>query len=625
MATAFEAEYVVVGSGAGGGTVAARLAEAGRTVLVLEAGGDPKTGGDPLAPGGNRLPYDYEVPAFHGFASENAALKWDFFVRHYADDDVQRQDLNYRRQIVDGKQVDGVLYPRAGTLGGCTAHNAMILLYPHDADWNGIAGLTGDPSWCASAMRTYFERIEDCRHRGLLRWLAKLGFNPARHGWKGWLRTERAMPLHMMLNPRLARTMLHAVYEEFAADGQRLDRLRWFFEGQMDPNDWRLVRQNAVGLHYTPLTTRGHQRTGTRERLLDVARRHPKRLRIETDALATRVLFDERDRAVGVEYLEGARLYRAHPYPSDAPGERRTARASREVILAGGAFNTPQLLLLSGIGPPEALRRWNIPLRSALAGVGQNLQDRYELGVVTEMPQAWDAYAGATFGPGDPQYAQWKRKPRGGMYTTNGAALAVYRKSPVAAGVPDLFCMALLANFRGYYPNYSARFAQDLNYLTWVVLKGHTRNRTGTVTLRSADPRDTPLVDFNSFAQGGDEDVRALVDGVEFVRRLAAPHGRDGAREVWPGARVQGAELEEFVRRNAWGHHASCSAPIGRPDQGGVLDGDFRVHGVRNLRVVDASVFPRIPGFFIVAAIYMIAEKAADAILADAKRRKARR
>jgi choline dehydrogenase-like flavoprotein len=615
----FEAEYVVVGSGAGGGTVAARLAEEGRTVLVLEAGCDA------LATGADRLPCDYEVPAFHGFASENPALKWDFFVRHYADDDVQRQDLNYRKQYVDGKLVDGVLYPRAGTLGGCTSHNGMIFVYPHNADWQHIADLTKDRSWRPDAMRRYFERLENCGHRGWLRPLAALGINPSRHGWKGWLRTERALPPRVMLDAKLAATLLRAAYEEFAHEGRRLKRLDWFFEGRMDPNDWRLVRENAVGLRYTPMTTRGHQRTGTRERLLDVARRYPKRLRIETDALATRVLFDERNRAVGVEYLAGARLYRAHAYPSDAPGEPRTVRASREVILAGGAFNTPQLLMLSGIGPRETLRRWNIPPRSALEGVGANLQDRYEFGVVTEMAKPWDAYAGATFGPGDPQYAQWEHSPRGGMYTSNGVALTAHRRSPVAGGVPDLFCMALLANFRGYHPGYSERLRTDLNYLTWVVLKGHTRNRSGTVTLRSADPRDTPEVNFHSFQEGGDEDVAAMVDGVEFVRKLAAPHARDGAREVWPGPDVRGEELASVIRRDAWGHHASCSAPIGEPERGGVLDGDFRVHGVEGLRVVDASVFPRIPGFFIAAPIYMIAEKAADAILAHARRRSPRR
>src|SRR5450631_2512550 len=143
-----EWEYIVVGSGAGGGTVAARLAEAGRTVLLLEAGGDPRemTGGDPLHPQGNRLPDDYDVPCFHAFASENESMRWDFFIRHYGDDAIQRRDSKYR-EVWDGKRVDGVLYPRAGTLGGCTAHNAMILVYPHNEDWDYIAQLTGDASW----------------------------------------------------------------------------------------------------------------------------------------------------------------------------------------------------------------------------------------------------------------------------------------------------------------------------------------------------------------------------------------------------------------------------------------------------------------------------------------------
>src|SRR5262245_37299939 len=125
-----DSEYVVVGSGAGGGTLAARLAESGRTVVLLEAGGDPRhlTGGDPVDPTGNRLPETYDVPAFHAFASENDALAWNFFVRHYDQDAQQRRDPKYR-ETWDGRKVDGVLYPRAATLGGCTAHNALIFVY----------------------------------------------------------------------------------------------------------------------------------------------------------------------------------------------------------------------------------------------------------------------------------------------------------------------------------------------------------------------------------------------------------------------------------------------------------------------------------------------------------------
>jgi choline dehydrogenase-like flavoprotein len=228
---------------------------------------------------------------------------------------------------------------------------------------------------------------------------------------------------------------------------------------------------------------------------------------------------------------------------------------------------------------------------------------------------AWDIYKHVKFTTDDPQYRQWSIC-RSGVYATNGAVLSVFRRSPVAEGkVPDLFCMALLTNFQGYYPNYSQSFAKDLNCLTWVVLKAHTRNRAGRVTLRSADPKDTPCINFHYFQEGGEEDLDAVVDGIQFVRKLMAGH--QGAREECPGADKDTAEkLKEFVRSNAWGHHTSCTCAIGPRDQNGVVDTNFRVHGTQGLRIVDASVFPRIPGVFIVSAIYMVAEKAADVMLA---------
>jgi choline dehydrogenase-like flavoprotein len=602
-----DCDYVIVGSGAGGGTLAARLAEAGKRVVVLEAGGDTRDG-----PG---LPEDYDVPAFHPLASENPALRWDFFVQHYADAARQRRDCKLQPQ--------GIYYPRAGTLGGCTAHNAMIVTAPPDSDWDGIAALTGDASWRAPLMRRYFQRLEACRYHPVWRALAQLGLNPTGHGWDGWLPTECAMPWQVFEDRRLLATLTESAIGVLRGSSRLGRTLRRLFQSRLDPNDWRLLRRNADGLCFTPLSTDRHQRVGTRERLLDVAARHPDRLRIELNALATRVLFDADNRAVGVEYLKGDRLYRAHPGASDDPGERRAVHAGREVILAGGAFNTPQLLMLSGIGSRDGLGRHGVPVRLELPGVGRNLQDRYEIGVVNRMAKPWRVLDGADFTRDDPLFADWSRY-RTGMYVSNGAALAVSLRSQSHLRVPDLFCMGLLAKFEGYFPGYTRVIAEHHDRLTWAILKAHTNNRAGKVTLRSADPRDTPLVNFRYFEEGSDtmgEDLKAVVTALRFVRRTTQEPRERGLieREELPGESVQTDEqLADYVRDNAWGHHASCSCAIGPREASGVLDSRLRVHGVERLRVVDASVFPRIPGFFIVGAVYMVAEKAADMILEDA-------
>ena len=604
-----EWDYVVVGSGAGGGTVAARLAENGFRVLLLEAGGDPAAGSAP------RMPEDYQVPAFHPFASENPAMSWDFHVEHYPGPD---RPNDWKRQP------QGIWYPRASALGGCTAHNAMILIYPHDSDWEEIQRLTGDYSWAPSRMRRWFELFENCHHRPVWRLLRWIGLDFTGHGWNGWLRTERAMPRQAFCNAQLVELLLDSTHAAVHRLPKALGTLLRWIVGRADPND-RLQKPGArAKVWCLPLTTALQRRTGARERVLCVRSRHPDKLTVELNALATRVLFDDAHRAVGVEYLKGERLYRACADPGAHPGEVRQAKAAREVILAGGAFNTPQLLMLSGVGPRETLQAHGIPLRIDLPGVGRNLQDRYEVGVVNRLACDWSVLKGARFERDDPLYRDWADE-RSGMYVSNGAAIAVSARSKGRPHQPpDLFCMALLARFEGYFPGYSRWIAQHHDYLTWAVLKAHTDNRAGVVTLASADPLDPPRVDFNYFEDGDDKagvDLRAVVEGIRLARRLSAPMRRRGVilKEEQPGDGVDTQEeLEAHVRANAWGHHASCTCAIGPREQSGVLDGDFRVHGARGLRVVDASVFPKIPGFFVASAVYMIAEKAADVIVRDA-------
>jgi choline dehydrogenase-like flavoprotein len=543
-------------------------------------------------------------------------MRWDYFVRHYADDSRQSRDTKL--------QPDGILYPRAGTLGGCTAHNAMILLPPSDSDWDDIAALTGDASWRAVSMQRYLQRLESCRYRPVWRTLSRLGLDMTGHGWDGWLPSECALPWQAIEDRELLAMLIESAFGALRGSSRPVRKLRRLIQSRLDPNDRRLLKRNADGLWFTPLTTSHHQRVGTRERLLDVAARHPDRLRIELHALATHLLFDSNNHANGVAYLKGDRLYRAHPAPADQGGEARAVHARREVILAGGAFNTPQLLMLSGIGPRPMLERHSIPVRVESPGVGRNLQDRYEIGVVNRMARPWRALQGAKFARGDPLFDEWSRH-RAGMYVSNGAALAISLRSGPQLRLPDLFCMALLAKFTGYFPGYSKVIAEHHNYLSWAVLKAHTNNRAGEVTLRSSDPRDTPLLNFHYFDEGSDaagDDLRAVVTGLRFVRQMTRGLRERGLieQEELPGDSVQSDEqLAEYVRDNAWGHHASCSCAIGPREANGVLDSRLRVHGVEGLRVVDASVFPRIPGFFIVAAVYMVGEKAADMILADAQ------
>jgi choline dehydrogenase-like flavoprotein len=474
-------------------------------------------------------------------------------------------------------------------------------------------------------MRRYLRRLENCRSQPFWRLLSQLGLNITGRGWSGWLDVESARPREALWDDELVHLILSSARSIVLAARHPLRSLRILLLGEGDPNS-RLPGQGSFeGVCFTPLSTRLHQRRGARERVLEVVACRPDLLEVRLHALTTRVIFDEDNRATGVEYLEGEHLYGADPAQAPAAGTTRQVSARNEVIVAGGTFNSPQLLKLSGIGPAEELRSIGIPLRVDLAGVGSNLQDRYEVGVVNRMAKPWSVLDGARFQSGDPLYRAWRDR-RSGMYTSSGAAIALIRRSAPGTPEPDLFLMALLAKFSGYFPGYSREIVEHHDYLTWAILKAHTLNRAGTVTLRSADPRETPDINFAYFSERDDlanDDLRAVVEGINLARGLtdALNDFSPVAEEVTPGRRIHGdQELRSFVRDNAWGHHACGTCAIGPRDRDGVVDSRFRVHGTRGLRVVDASIFPRIPGFFIVSAVYIIAEKAADDILSEAKR-----
>jgi choline dehydrogenase len=202
---------------------------------------------------------------------------------------------------------------------------------------------------------------------------------------------------------------------------------------------------------------------------------------------------------------------------------------------------------------------------------------------------------------------------------------AIILKSDEAKPDPDLFIFSLPGDFHGYFPGYSEKIVSARkNTLTWAILKAHTNNTAGTVRLKNNDPLETPQIDFRYFDEGNDKsgaDLDAMVKAVQFVRRMNRRNHLIRA-ELFPGPNVvTDDQLRTWIKDSAWGHHASCTCKMGRADDPtAVVDHRFRVIGTKALRVVDASIFPRIPGFFIVTPIYMISEKAADVISEDALR-----
>lgn len=624
-------DYIIVGSGAGGGPLAANLAKTGFSVLLLEAGGDPCSVDDLGR-------WMYEVPIFHGLSTEYPECAWNYFVRHYSNTTQQQKDTKY-----DPKQ-DGVWYPRAGTLGGCTAHNAMITVLAQASDWNRIAEITGDASWRSENMRHYFTRLENCRYvpnpdsvkgkiEGALSSVAELlkGDKDWRdwshgHGFNGWLATSEADPTLVLRDPEIVTALLDAVKQAI------IDHIGnpWVrFDTRFDPNDSRNATESPEGLAFTPLAVDQGKRNGPREYLLRTQKNFQDKLTILKNALVTRILF-EGTQALGVEYLEGRHLYKADPNaaadPSSAP--RREVRAKREVILAAGAFNSPQLLKLSGVGPRAELSAFGIPVVVDSPGVGENLQDRYEIGVVSGFAHNFDLLNKATFGPPSPDpdayFKEWETGK--GIYASNGALIGIIKRSTPDKKEPDLYIFGLPGFFRGYKQGYSKEFERYHNRFTWAILKARTNNTAGRVTLRSAAPWDTPKIEFKYFSEGNDpngEDLEAVLEGVEFVRNMNQRLQKLGliANEQVPGPDYQTEDAtREFIRNEAWGHHASCSNKIGADDDPkAVLDSRFRVRGTQGLRVVDASVFPHIPGYFIVSAVYMISEKATDVIVEDAE------
>ena len=644
-------DYIVVGSGAGGGPVAANLASAGFSVLLIEAGY-------------NYSDLNYSVPGFHGQSTEDPHMRWDYFVRHYSDQAQQEKDSKYVATF-DGQPVDGILYPRSGTLGGCTAHNAMITIYPHNSDWEALDAIakTYDPndnSWNPDRMRLYFERIERCGY------ITKQDSDADkyRHGYTGWLATEVADLALALGDFELLRTVIGAAHatlknlyfvsldklldaiEQILEDAPGLANLfkvpteaekKSLAERLLDPNRYQVTLGRREGVFLIPLAVNQGQRNGTRERILQAKNAQAGKLTVWENTYVTKIVFEGK-KAVGVEYAKGDKLYQAAPVNGAArgkPSETGTVRVNREVVISGGTFNTPQLLMLSGRRTGEAISLQalaKIPVVADLPAVGSYLQDRYEVGIISDAPSNYTILGENRFRKPengeqpDPALIQWE-KDHTGVYSTNGAVISIIRRSSPSLDDPDLFIFGLPAAFKGYYPYYADTLESQHNKFTWAILKAHTKNKGGYVKLRSTDPFTRPEINFKYFEEGtdhGGDDLHAVVEGVNFVHQFTSSMGLKshllvGKNRPTPSMDDRQA-ISDWVKQEAWGHHACGTCRMGPKDdvQTSALDTNFKVKGVEGLRVVDASVFPSIPGFFIVTPIYIIAEKASEAILKDA-------
>ena len=471
-----------------------------------------------------------------------------------------QSDLDWNYHTVPQEHLGGrsLYWPRGRVLGGSSSINAMIYIRGHHADYDGWAA-AGCEGWSYSDVLPYFKRSED--------WAG--GPSPY-HGTGGELRVEP---------PRSPSAFGRAFVDAATHSGV-----------QRNP-DFNGAVQDGVGFY--DLTQRGGRRESAARAFLKPALRRPN-LTVETGAHATRVLV-ECGRAVGVAYRQG--------------GQALEARTDGEVVVCGGAVNSPQLLMLSGIGDADHLAGHGIDVVADRPAVGQNLQDHLIVGLRYRMT------SGSLLDAESPLNILSYLAFRKGMLTSNIAEVGLFTHTRGGESAPDVqFHVApVLFEDHGLTPPTEHGFS--------IGPTGVRPRSRGAVTLATADAGDHPRIDPNYLADGADLD--SLVEGIKLGREIAHQAALEPFRgaELSPGADLTtDAQLADYVRANCETlYHPVGTCRMG-PDADAVVDLDLRVRGVDGLRVVDASVMPTVPNGNTNAPTIMIAERAADLILGDAAR-----
>ncbi|MEN5180083.1 GMC family oxidoreductase N-terminal domain-containing protein [Comamonas testosteroni] len=525
-------DYVVVGSGAAGAIVAARLSEdSGVSVCVLEAGG------------ADWHPY-LKLPAGFIKVIFNPERAWQFSSEPSARTAGRRIPL-----------------PQGKTLGGSTSINGLVYNRGQREDFDGWAA-RGNPGWSYDEVLPYFKRSETFVDGG----------DPALRGHSGSLKVT--LP-HWP----------HPVCEAFLQGAQELGM-------PLNP-DYNGASQQGVG--YFQRTIDRGWRVSTSAAFLRPAQRRSN-LRVVTGAQVQRIRIADAA-ATGVEYVQA--------------GVQRMVHARREVIVCAGAINTPKLLMLSGIGDGHRLRELGIETHAHLPGVGQHLKDHFSIRLVARVRNAVTinelARAPRLWG----QAADWLRgKPN--ILALSPSVVHWFWQSQPGLKRPDLQGVFSPASYREGYVGMLDRFP-GMTCGVWQ----HRPKSMGSVSLACANPWADPVVQPHYLDD--EEDRQTLVRSVRIARALLQTQALAPFREseTMPGAQVQSDdEILDFIYRyGVSSYHVNGTARMGpRSEAGAVVDAQLRVHGVRNLRVVDASVMPEIPSANTCATTMMIGEKGAEMI-----------
>ncbi|CAN9080149.1 unnamed protein product [Alternaria alternata] len=628
-------DYVVVGSGPGGGPLAANLARSGFKTLLLEAGDD-----DSAAMITNAIALTN--------TADTTALTWTYWVRHYDDVELTKKYRHLTWRLPDGKlwvgpgseapagaEIVGIQYPRGATLGGSSIVNSALTVLPANSDWDYIKNLTGDDSWNATHMGELFIKLEKNQYRPR---------GTPGHGFDGYLETILGNGTVFLSSPQ-ATAVLKAMAAEAGQNPEDLEEIL-----NIDPNQvLNPDRDQITGLTGLPQHANATwARYSSRNRVLDTLRavdekgnkKYP--LEVRLNSYATKVLFDKPQegslpRAIGVQYLQGKSAFQGD-LRYDPTVKKTSSRvfARKEVILSGGSFGTPQLLLLSGIGPAADLKALNIPVIADRPGVGRNMQDHNEIAVIGHGAQTFD-YSAAPGGPrsqctygasGDPCLELYLQG-QGPYVQPSLTQLAFLKTNHTTNDERDIAIFPGSFGFRGFWPRNTGQSWDDPP-TTWGMHSVHIHGNStaGYLKLRSADPTVTPEINFRHFnGTGAAGDIAAIKEFLAWGRRafnrVQAPFAPYNVS--WPpcagtvgadgSCSVAGSD-EDFIRENIFGHHVIGTCSIGpSSDRNAVLDSKFRVRGVSGLRVVDASAFPRSPGAFPVAGVYILSEKASETIL----------